>query len=346
MVPIFQDSPDSSMMEDSYGGDSSDEESMESASRPPPNVERLSMYEMQNRISMNLKKMAIDPAFLLHLPEDDIPPRKDTQPTELDANARNRLASVATVSAAPLPPPISITTPETVAEAPAASAPIPIGGNISFAPPGIERTAMDTASRMLSDTTFGSSPSPFGASPATFGSTPTLPARPTTPDPVSRRTKKAREIVQTELYYLDCLSTMLVHYMVPLRLAVQEKTLDFELSEDDVKNLFSTALTPIVDIHSALIQNLQARFETWSDTETKIADVILQSSTKFSKSYIEYCANYDTSVTTYDRLCSRPSFTQLMLQFKLNSGKALGLSHLLIMPVQRIPRYKLLLDVR
>lgn len=332
MAPLFED--DEGSLEDSYN--SSDEESSEAARPPPAPTERLSIYEVQNRISMNLQKMKIDPDFLLVSQEDEKPQPvvlpslpSSARSTIEDLAPRDRLASMATIAAAPLPSPLAAAAPQPT------TTPVPekSGGTAApsqnFAPPSLNSPVFDprmTTTRPLE--------------------TPALPPRPGTPEPVSRRTKKAREIVQTELYYLDCLSTMLVHYMVPLRLAVTEKSLGFDMSEEDIKNIFSTALTKIVDIHSSLIQSLHIRFEKWSDTETKIADVILEASSKFSQIYIEYCANYDVAVSAYDKLCMIPSFTQLMLQYKLNSGKALGLSHLLIMPVQRVPRYRLLLDVR
>lgn len=69
------------------------------------------------------------------------------------------------------------------------------------------------------------------------------------------------------MYYLDCLHTMVVHYLVPLRFVIEEKTLDFQLTEDDVKSLFSTVLYEIVEVHSNLVKNLQERFDSWSDSE-------------------------------------------------------------------------------
>lgn len=59
--------------------------------------------------------------------------------------------------------------------------------------------------------------------------------------------------------------------------------------------------------------------------------------------YFDYGANYDNAISTYNKLMKDPSFGPLLNTFRAASGKPLSLEHLLIMPIQRIPRYTLLL---
>lgn len=74
---------------------------------------------------------------------------------------------------------------------------------------------------------------------------------------------------------------------------------------------------------------------------------IFSSLSAFLRVYIQYVNNYSQALETYNQLCSgNPAFSEFIT--KTNNRKEVlpvgGLEGLLIMPIQRIPRYVLLLE--
>ena len=60
--------------------------------------------------------------------------------------------------------------------------------------------------------------------------------------------------------------------------------------------------------------------------------------------YIEYANNYDAARDEFDRLSDNESFVRFCEAMELRDGLDLGLDDLMIMPVQRLPRYVMLLE--
>jgi hypothetical protein len=129
--------------------------------------------------------------------------------------------------------------------------------------------------------------------------------------------------------------------MMPMLAATRNKTQQVMFTDEDIKTIFSNNLTLMVGVNMELVKSLEARVQAWSEKQ-KVGDVFC-SIAPFLKMYFDYGANYESALSVFGRLAKDPAFALLMQQYRSNSGKNLALDHLLIMPIQRIPRYTLLL---
>ena len=114
-----------------------------------------------------------------------------------------------------------------------------------------------------------------------------------------------------------------------------------EFKDNDITVLFSN-VEQLFSLNIEILKQLDARLRIWSP-EQKIGDIILNFA-PFLKMYNVYSNNYDEALQVYNRLMKEsPRFADHIQQAKQRSSSHLTLEHMLIMPVQRIPRYNLLL---
>lgn len=158
-----------------------------------------------------------------------------------------------------------------------------------------------------------------------------------------KRSRIAQELLETEGSYVKSLAVMVKKFQNPLlNMASSPKPL---ASEADIRTMFSS-IEIIYSINSMLLEGLNAKLRKWSSRQT-IGDVFLFMG-DFLKTYSDYINHYDTSQTTVLRcMQENPRFMRFLEDMSADPAcKGLGLPSLLVMPVQRVPRYSLLLKVR
>mmetsp|Transcript_15460 Transcript_15460/g.46255 ORF Transcript_15460/g.46255 Transcript_15460/m.46255 type:complete len:1342 (+) Transcript_15460:229-4254(+) len=146
------------------------------------------------------------------------------------------------------------------------------------------------------------------------------------------RNRVALELYTTEVSYLTGLTRVV---MVAKDLAQKY------LSEEEIELLFSNAMT-IYSLHMAFLKDLETRYKSWDDT-TCIGDVFLKHVPFWVSSYPLYCASYERG----NSWLMKPKQKRSVLQFcaaVCEACKQQSLPSLLILPVQRIPRYRMLLE--
>jgi hypothetical protein len=148
----------------------------------------------------------------------------------------------------------------------------------------------------------------------------------------SLRTKTAKEILSSEQSYVTSLQRLFDVWINPL-----EKKY---LSEEDSRLLFSN-IAIIKQFNENLLKQLQERMKSWNDETTLIGDILVQMS-PYLKTYRIYCDNYDKAIQTLERLKQKKNIAAFCKQAEAACG-GFTLPFFLIMPVQRIPRYMLLL---
>ncbi|KAH3758346.1 rho guanine nucleotide exchange factor [Pelomyxa schiedti] len=156
------------------------------------------------------------------------------------------------------------------------------------------------------------------------------------------RTRTVQELLVTERTYVDSLAILKKEFSEPLKLNLH--TSKPFITAENVNALFSN-FEKILVMHQELLGELTARVAKWNVWKTPISD-IFNDIMPYMKSYSLYINSYDKAIATLTGLTSsNPEFASWlnMVQAKPElKGKLLN--SYLILPVQRIPRYQLLLQ--
>jgi len=172
------------------------------------------------------------------------------------------------------------------------------------------------------------------------------PSSPQTAEPVLtdeqnlRRQNIANEILQTEQSYVMHLAFVSECYIMPLMQAL--RTNKPIISEIEIKKVFSD-WNAISEFHYKMLKpEIQARVEKWSPTQI-LGDIFVKHS-EMMKIYTVYVNNYDGVYDKVEQLSKKKEFKQFLTDARTSPRHTqLNLLGYLIMPIQRIPRYVLLL---
>uniref|UniRef100_A0A672PX55 FYVE, RhoGEF and PH domain-containing protein 4-like n=1 Tax=Sinocyclocheilus grahami TaxID=75366 RepID=A0A672PX55_SINGR len=151
--------------------------------------------------------------------------------------------------------------------------------------------------------------------------------------------KIANELLQTEKAYVARLNLLDKVFYAKL---IEEARKD-TFTMDVVKNIFSN-ISSIHTFHSQfLLPDLEKRMGEWTSTP-RIGD-ILQKLTPFLKMYAEYVRNFDHAMDLLKQWTDRsPPFKAIILEIQSQEAcGSLSLQHHMLEPVQRVPRYEMLL---
>jgi len=172
------------------------------------------------------------------------------------------------------------------------------------------------------------------------GAPPPLNRAPTATTASDKRTQIAQEVLSTEKSYVESLDRLNQFIVLPLQSFASdpEKAI---LSGSQIQTLFST-ISQIGNLNKKFMEDLAKRVNDWSDTQ-KIGDLILQFS-PFFKMYTTYVNNYDAATKLLVSVDKDKSKFHKFLQEQQANLNGQSLTSFLIMPVQRVPRYILLVQ--
>jgi len=154
-----------------------------------------------------------------------------------------------------------------------------------------------------------------------------------------KRNKIFDEIVETEKTYVEMLSVLVELYVVPL--SSESDVSPFTLPEDKVQTLFSNIYT-LWEFNRTFLVELEKRKEVWNEDQ-QVGNIFVQFA-PFFKMYKLFINNYDNAIQLFHTLMKNPKFQTFCQEREVNPrSKGLRMESFLIMPIQRIPRYKLLL---
>jgi hypothetical protein len=158
------------------------------------------------------------------------------------------------------------------------------------------------------------------------------------------RVSVLREIVNTERVYLSSLQVIQDLYAAPLMKIAA--TADELLSRSEVMALFGEIPT-LMSVNSVLLRDLDDRLNTKKHASRQFHCVgdVFHRMAPFLKSYASFCGSYEDAVSMLTKKAA--SFPELQ-RFMENASrdprsKNQSLESLLIRPVQRLPKYPLLL---
>ncbi|KAM9313186.1 FYVE, RhoGEF and PH domain-containing protein 4 [Gastrophryne carolinensis] len=148
----------------------------------------------------------------------------------------------------------------------------------------------------------------------------------------------ANELLQTEKAYVSRLE-LLQTFNTALENEAKKGSFPW-----DVPNKIFSNITSIYSFHSSfLLPELEGRMREWS-TNPRIGD-ILQKLAPFLKMYAEYVKNFDNAMETVKTWMDRSAQFKHVVE-EIQRGEKCGsltLQHHMLGPVQRIPRYEMLL---
>jgi len=144
------------------------------------------------------------------------------------------------------------------------------------------------------------------------------------------RTQVARELVSTESAYCNAIHSISTEFLYP----IQAEGL---LKREHIDAIFAN-IDQIGDLHMSVLADLEKCIADWTD-ESKIGETFMRL-VPYLKLYKQYCANYHGSLHRVEDRRENSSKFAAFLSAKAEQG--FDLPSLLIRPIQRIPRYRLL----
>lgn len=148
-----------------------------------------------------------------------------------------------------------------------------------------------------------------------------------------KRTRIVQEMLDTEEKYVNFLEILVCNGLVPLR---EDKV----LSEGDIRVIFSN-VESILKFHKIFLEDLKTRVSGWQP-DSILSNVFTQYYQYF-RLYFEFVNNFEASDALLNRQLRRNARVVKQQEKILQKTGKLDFASLLIMPIQRVPRYALLL---
>ncbi|KAL6051803.1 Rho guanine nucleotide exchange factor (GEF) 17 [Balamuthia mandrillaris] len=154
--------------------------------------------------------------------------------------------------------------------------------------------------------------------------------------PESERLRKRSmalwEIVSTERSYVANLEDLERAIISPLRGSSHSF-----ITEREITQLFSN-LESIIGLNTQILEAMEERMDAWP-SDCRFADIFIQKAPVL-RLYTEYLNNYERQVQVLTELEKKPAFVAFLKGVK----SKMSLANYLILPVQRLPRYEILLE--
>ncbi|CAJ0942174.1 unnamed protein product, partial [Mesorhabditis belari] len=156
----------------------------------------------------------------------------------------------------------------------------------------------------------------------------------------SMRTLAARELFDTEKSFVEGLEYLVQKYMRPLR-----RPLEITLIEAGLVDKIFYKIPEILAHHQVLLSSLSNRLESWH-AESSVGDVLLVHFSKQSmiETYISFVDNFKYAKAALAQARQKPAFEKYYQRCCRDHRNKLDLDALLISPIQRVPRYELILN--
>ncbi|XP_078683299.1 rho guanine nucleotide exchange factor 17-like isoform X2 [Branchiostoma floridae x Branchiostoma belcheri] len=180
-------------------------------------------------------------------------------------------------------------------------------------------------------------PSPEKEQPVPSEETPTSP---TSPKEHDMRKHVAQNLLETERSYVDGLQALIEGYLKPLK-----RPENAGICESELVDKIFYQIPEILEHHQHFLEQITNRTRSWHPRQ-KIGDIIVNTFTKdlLVESYRAYINNFLTAKAAV-RMAeqAKPVFSKFIEQCVRENKEKQGLADLMIKPVQRIPRYELLI---
>lgn len=156
------------------------------------------------------------------------------------------------------------------------------------------------------------------------------------------RQKVSKELLSTEQSYVEALALLCHGFLEPLR----SRRADFGLTLEELGLIFSNAEV-LLEFHSELLRRLYdadlVNSASYPKEDMPVGPIFIQMEPMF-KAYETYIGAHAASQEMLARALKRaPELATYLLELRDETGKNLDLQNFISWPIQRIPRYLLLL---
>eukprot|EP00808_Paulinella_micropora_P021698 g55677.t1 len=149
-----------------------------------------------------------------------------------------------------------------------------------------------------------------------------------------------KELLSSERQYISFLETMRTAYLIPMRGMCASPDPSHKLvTQGNLIDIFSN-LEDILPEHLTFLPKLERSIE---DIHTHDLGRIFMGASSFLSKYTTYVNNFGNALDTLQQLQAKDPFNQFLSKLKAESNVQ-DLSAYLIMPIQRIPRYRMLVE--
>jgi hypothetical protein len=155
----------------------------------------------------------------------------------------------------------------------------------------------------------------------------------------AHRKKVLFEVLSTEASYFQTLDTIVEFFYKPLSGAASKPNNGI-ITKEEVAKVFSS-IEAIHRFSKKLLAEFDARLQKWPSVQF-FGDIFLDHADEMMV-YSDYINGFDEATAVLKKLLLNPKFVAFEQECMKATGKRLDLASLLIQPVQRMPRYGLLL---
>ncbi len=160
---------------------------------------------------------------------------------------------------------------------------------------------------------------------------------------VSKRDRIVQELLSTETSYVGSLQTLVDCFMKPLTLGTGCGTSDQLLTPSESRSIFAN-VDHLCRLNSSLLHSLEREMLQHGPSQARVGKILFEFA-PFFRVYMSYIDAFSQQTRRLEEICAEKKGLVEQLQ-KCTADprcKGLELRSFLIMPVQRIPRYKMLL---
>jgi hypothetical protein len=158
---------------------------------------------------------------------------------------------------------------------------------------------------------------------------------------LKERNQIIREFVKTEESYVLGLSELKKYYIDTLKHSLMDNKVKKKKVTESEMNIIFGNVEHILTIHQVFLVGLRSRLEEWPMTNIGVS---LSNQVPLMKNYISYVNGYDDAINQLREIRKNsPDFDKYCHAIKKKTAGNLDIVALLILPVQRLPRYVLLL---
>jgi len=152
--------------------------------------------------------------------------------------------------------------------------------------------------------------------------------------------RTVEELISTEKVFIDVLNLLCKTFVMFVEQTGGDAKL---LPSTDLSKIISP-LPQLLSLNEDLLQDMESRLKNWNE-HPKIADVIVKKG-PFLKLYSTYIQNFESQSNLLDEYCQKyPRFQKCVKDFEASDVcKKLTIKHYMLTPIQRITKYRLLLE--